>query len=337
MASRTIDGALTVAIVGCGQIGRKRAAYLGSDRLVACYDVDHEAAEALARQQGARPCATLEELLEANPDVVVVATTHDALAPVARVAVAAGADVLVEKPGGRTPDEVAALAQQAAAAGRLVKVGFNHRFHPGIARAVGEARSGEHGDVMFVRGRYGHGGRLGYEREWRARPELSGGGELVDQGMHLLDLCHWLVGELPLHSVLLRTNYWEVPVEDNAVLILAVPGERAGPWATFHVSWSEWKNEFALEIYCKTAKLQVTGLWGSYGPQKLRIYRMGPELGQPELEEISYGDTDASWEAEWAHFRHAVVARAADGLLGDLRSARYALEIVRSAYASERP
>ena len=81
---------------------------------------------------------------------------------------------------------------------------------PAIARAVDEARSGRFGDVMFVRARYGHGGRLGYEREWRARREISGGGELVDQGMHLLDLCYWLLGPLPLHSALLRTNFWDV-------------------------------------------------------------------------------------------------------------------------------
>ncbi len=69
-----------------------------------------------------------------------------------------------------------------------------------------------------MRARYGHGGRPGYEREWRADPKRSGGGELIDQGMHLLDLSHWLLGPLPLHSALLRTSFWDMPVEDNAVL-----------------------------------------------------------------------------------------------------------------------
>ncbi len=153
-----------------------------------------------------------------------------------------------------------------------------------------------------MRARYGHGGRLGYDREWRAVPEVSGGGELLDQGMHLLDLSHWLLGPLPLHSALLRTSYWDMPVEDNAVLTLAEPGG-AGPFSTFHVSWSEWKNEFALDVYTRTTKLAVSGLAGSYGPQTLRIWRMGPEMGPPELEEVAYPATDRSWEAEWAHFR----------------------------------
>src|SRR5581483_2980358 len=115
-------------------------------------------------------------------------------------ALEAGAHVLVEKPAGIGVADVDRIAAAAAQAGRLVKVGFNHRFHPAIMRAVTEARSGRFGDVMFARARYGHGGRLGYEQEWRMRPELSGGGELIDQGMHLLDIFHWLLGPLPLHS-----------------------------------------------------------------------------------------------------------------------------------------
>ena len=181
---------------------------------------------------------------------------------------------------------------------------------------------------MYVRGRYGHGGRLGYEDEWRAQPELSGGGELMDQGMHLLDLSHRFLGPLPLHSALLRTNFWSVAVEDNAVLVLGESGENHAPWSTLHVSWTEWKNDFALEIYCKRAKLQVTGLWGSYGPQVLRIYRMGPELGPPDVEVLEYGDEDQSWAAEWEHFRTAVQ----EDRLTDIGSTLYALGTIEEAY-----
>ncbi len=185
---------------------------------------------------------------------------------------------------------------------------------------------------MFLRARYGHGGRLGYETEWRAQPELSGGGELIDQGMHLLDLSYWLLGPLPLQSALVRTSYWDMQVDDNAVLTLAEAGERQAPWATFHVSCSEWKNEFALEIYCRTAKLQVLGLVRSYGTQHLRIWRMRPELGPPDLEEIAYDAEDVSWAAEWQHLRAAITAGDDRPLLGDLGSARYAHERVEDAY-----
>jgi predicted dehydrogenase len=323
---------LRVGIVGCGLIGGKRAEALAGDELVGCVDADPGRAAAFAATHRTVACADLTALLELAPDVVVVATTHDALSPLACEALAGGAHVLVEKPAGRSAADVDRIAEAGAAAGRRVKVGFNHRFHPAIARAVAEARSGEHGDVMFLRARYGHGGRLGYESEWRAQPELSGGGELIDQGMHLLDLSYWLLGPLPLQSALVRTSYWDMAVDDNAVLTLASDGDRRAPWATFHVSCSEWKNEFALEVYCRTAKLQVLGLVRSYGTQQLRIWRMRPELGPPDLEEVAYAAEDASWAAEWRHFREAITADDGRPLLGDLASARYAHERVEDAY-----
>jgi predicted dehydrogenase len=319
---------LRVGLAGCGVTGRRRAGALVQDELVACYDVSAEAATGLAQETGAAACSSFDELLEARPDVVLVATSHDALGTLAAKGLAGGAHVLVEKPGARSVEELSAVAQAAASSSRLLHVGFNHRFHPAIAFAGAEALSGGYGEIMYVRGRYGHGGRLGYENEWRAQPELSGGGELMDQGMHLLDLSHWLLGPLPLHTALLRTNFWPIVVEDNAVLVLGEPGEAQAPWSMFHVSWTEWKNDFALEIYCRGGKLQVTGLWGSYGPQALRIYRMSPELGPPEVETLEYGDEDQSWAAEWEHFRTAVDRNSAT----DVGSALYALGTIDEAY-----
>ena len=326
-----ISGApLRVGVVGCGLIGSRRAQSLGDDHLLGCYDTDGDAAERLASAHGAVACGSMGELLELHPDVVVVATVHRDLSPLACEALGAGSHVLVEKPAGSNLGEVQAIQAAAGAAGKLVKVGFNHRFFPGIERAVTEARSGAYGEAWFARGRYGHGGRLGYEKEWRADPALSGGGEIVDQGMHLLDLSHWLFGPLPLSGALLRTHFWDAPVDDNAVLML---GDRGGvgaksPWTLIHVSWTEWKNLFSLEIYCERAKLAVEGLTGSYGPQELRIYRMRPELGPPDVEHIRYSERDISWRREWEHFSGAV--RSGDGrpLGGDLESAAYAWECV---------
>jgi predicted dehydrogenase len=326
---------LKVGVIGCGRIGAKRAAALGAeDSLIGCCDLDAAAAAELARRHGGAVCATPGELLALEPEVVVVATVHDQLAPLTEQALAAGAHVLVEKPAAVSAAQVDRLLECQQAAGRLVKVGVNHRFHPGIARAAEEVHSGRHGELMHVRARYGHGGRPGYDREWRTEPARAGGGELIDQGMHLLDLCNWLAGPLPLHAALLRTQFWDAEVEDNAALLLGEPGTRTGPWAMLHVSWTEWKNMFSLEVYCLTAKLQVDGLVGSYGPQRLRIYRMGPELGPPALEEIHYGEKDTSWRAEWEHFAEAITAGQALVLCGDLHSTREAWEQVEAAYAA---
>jgi predicted dehydrogenase len=327
-----VSAPLRVGIVGCGLMGHKRAGAMREDELAAAFDVDAERAGALTARHGGTACESLDALLAAGCDVVVVATSHDRLAEIACRALAAGSHVLVEKPAGLGSAEVERVAAAAADASRLVKVGFNHRFHPAIASAVSEARSGRFGPVMFVRGLYGHGGRVGYEREWRARRSLSGGGELVDQGMHLLDISHWLMGPLPLHSALVRTNFWDMDVEDNAVLVLGAREGRDAPWSMLHVSWTEWKNMFSLEIYCRTGKLRVDGLAGSYGAQCLRIYTMSPELGPPDVEEIEYPPEDMSWSAEWEHFRTAIQAPSDQPLLGDLESAAYAWSCVESAY-----
>ena len=294
------DG-LRVAVLGCGQIGAKRAQALApQDTIVGCCDLNIAAAEELAARHGARVCATPQELVALDPDVVVVAAVHDQLAGLVELSLAAGAHVLVEKPAAISTAQIDRLLVCQRISGRLVKVGFNHRFHPGIARAVEEVHSGRHGELM-----------------------------------HLLDLTNWIAGPLPLHSALLRTQFWDAEVEDNAALLLGEPGQRTGPWAMLHVSWTEWKNLFSLEIYCHTAKLQIDGLVRSYGPQRLRIYTMGPELGPPALEEIHYSAEDGSWAAEWEHFAEAVVSGDGRALLGDLRSARDAWEQVEAAYETD--
>ena len=322
---------LRVGIVGCGLVGSKRAdALRQQDRLVGCVDVLPGAAQGLAARYGGRACADVGELLELGPQVVIVATPHDQLAALAGQALEGGAHVLVEKPAGMSTYQIDQLSRSSERSSQVLKVGFNHRFYPGLARAVEEVHSGSHGELMHLRARYGHGGRLGYEREWRADPLRSGGGELIDQGMHLLDLVHWIAGPLPLHSSLLRTQFWDAPVEDNAALLLGAD-EKKAPWAMLHVSWTEWKNTFSLEIFCRSAKLQVDGLARSYGLQTLRIYRMKPELGPPDVEEVTFPAEDVSWRTEWEHFAAALAGEVE--LLGSLADARYAWACVEEAYA----
>jgi predicted dehydrogenase len=323
---------LRVAIVGCGLIGEKRAAALqSSDDVVGATDVIFERADALVQRYGGRACTSIEELIALDPDVVIVATTHDQLTPMAELALRAGSHVLVEKPAGLGTAQIQRLMRAAEDAGTIVKVGFNHRFHPAISQLADEVHSGRHGELMHLRARYGHGGRIGYDREWRADPARSGGGELIDQGMHLLDLTHWIAGALPLRCALLRTHFWDTEVEDNAALILGVKDERSAPWAMLHVTWTEWKNTFSIEVYCRTAKLQVDGLVGSYGTQRLRIYRMRPELGPPGLEERTYADEDVSWVAEWENLVQAIAF--GGDVLGSLADAYYAWARVQDAYA----
>lgn len=291
---------LRVAIIGCGLIGQKRARSLGTARLVVCADPAVERARALAASAGGVATDSWREAVnQKDVDVVIVSTTNDALAEVTLAAVEAGKHVLVEKPAARTVRELSPVIEAARGKGSLVRVGFNHRYHPGLRKARELCDAGAVGELMFVRARYGHGGRPGYEREWRANPALSGGGELIDQGVHLIDLARWFLGDLTEVTGFAHTYYWDMPVEDNAFLLLRTCRQQA---AFLHVSCTEWKNLFSFEIHGRLGKLHVEGLGGSYGVERLAYYRMLPQMGPPETTIWEYPMPDDSWQLEFGEF-----------------------------------
>jgi predicted dehydrogenase len=318
-----------VAIVGCGAIAHKRASVLSGARLVACADVKRERADALARTvAGAEATADWRVAID-RPDVdlVIVATTNDALADISHAALEAGKHVLVEKPAARSVAELDQVFEAAHRGGRLVRVGFNHRYHPALQQARALVDAGVVGDLMLVRGRYGHGGRLGYDKEWRADPAMSGGGELIDQGVHLIDLSRWFLGDFVTVNGFARTYFWQMPVDDNAFLTLRTSREQT---AFLHVSCTEWKNLFSFEIYGHQGKLHVEGLGGSYGVERLTLHRMLPQMGPPETTIWEYPRGDQSWELELTDFLEDI--RLGREPSAGLRDARAALAVVEDVY-----
>lgn len=293
--------ALGVGIVGCGLIGRKRSQALGpGGRLVACADRDTARAAALAAPSGAKVADHWQALL-ALPEVqlVIVSTLHDSLAEITLAAIQAGKHVLVEKPAARSAAELEPVLQAARGQPAKVRVGFNHRYHRAFRQARRLVDEGALGELMFIRARYGHGGRLGYDREWRADPALSGGGELIDQGPHLIDLSRWFLGDFTSVQGFAHTFYWDMPVDDNGFMLLKTADARV---AFLHASCTEWKNLFSMEIYGRDGKLEIQGLGGSYGVERLTHYRMLPQMGPPETTAWEYPMGDDSWEVELAEF-----------------------------------
>ena len=325
---------MNAAIIGCGLIGRKRAmALAGRCRVAVCADPVRERAEGLAAQYGAAAEAEWQRALALpDIDVVFVAATHDALAPVTLAAVGQGRHVLVEKPAARCPEELEPVMAAAAASGALVRVGFNHRYHPALQKARELVDAGAVGDLMFVRARYGHGGRVGYDREWRARPEISGGGELIDQGVHLIDLSRWFLGDFSDVQGCAHTFFWDMPVDDNAFLTLRTPARQV---AFLHASCTEWKNLFSFEIYGRTGKLDISGLGGSYGVERIAWHRMLPEMGPPETTIWEYPRSDSSWALETDEFLEDIrLGRQPVPGLGD---ALAVLRVVRQVYSQGQP
>jgi predicted dehydrogenase len=259
------------AIIGCGLVGRKRAQALAGCHLRVCCDTVVDRAVAMAQSDPNAIALADWRAAVTRPDVdiVLVAATHDMLGPIATVAADAGKHVLIEKPGARRAAELDCVRAAALRSGARIRIGFNHRYHRAFRKAREIFRAGALGKMMFVRARYGHGGRPGYDKEWRAVPAVSGGGELLDQGIHLIDL-------------LLRTA--------------------GGQTAFLHASWTEWKNTFSFELYGRTGKLEIAGLGGSYGVERLTFYRMSPEMGPPETTTWEYPMADDSWEVEFREF-----------------------------------
>jgi predicted dehydrogenase len=293
-----------LAIIGCGLIGHKRAAALAKvpgATLVAACDLDARRAGDLAKAHAGREAVTDAAALLSRPDVdaVIISTLNGALAPLSRDAARRGKHVLVEKPGALDAAELRAVQAAAQATGARVRLGYNHRFHPALRKAREIVDSGVLGPLMFLRGRYGHGGRKGYDREWRADPKLSGGGELIDQGVHLIDLAGWFLGDFPTVEGHASTYFWDMKVDDNAFLSLRTA---AGQTAWLHVSCTEWKNLFSLEIYGRDGKLALDGLGGSYGVERLAYYKMLPQMGPPDTTIYEYPGGDSSWAIETAAF-----------------------------------
>jgi len=214
--------------------------------------------------------------------------------------------------------------------GALVRIGFNHRYHRAFRKAREIFESGALGPMMFIRGRYGHGGRPGYDREWRADPERSGGGELIDQGAHLIDLSRWFLGDFPNVRGSAPTYFWDMPVEDNGFLLLETA---RGQVAFLHASWTEWKNLFSFEISGRVGKLEISGLGGSYGTERLAWYKMSAEMGPPETMVWEYPMADDSWQAENAAFLEDIrLGRQPDPGIAD---AQAMLRVIEAVYGKK--
>lgn len=319
---------LRAAILGCGAIGKKRARALSNATVTICCDIDHDRASSLAGEYGARVSGDWRETV-ASPDVdvVFVATTHDLLPVIAKGAAANGKHVLIEKPGARSAAELEPVRIAAARTGALVRIGFNHRYHRAFRKAREIFENGALGRMMFIRGRYGHGGRPGYDKEWRSDPRISGGGEGIDQGMHLVDLARWFLGDLVHIEGFAATYYWNMPVDDNSFYLLRTEDNRT---AFLHASCTEWKNTFSFEIYGERAKLEIAGLGGSYGVERLIYYRMLPEMGPPETTIFEYPMADDSWEREWSAFADDI-ARGRKPQPG-IEDAQAALTVIEGVY-----
>jgi predicted dehydrogenase len=324
-----------VAVIGCGLQAARRIAAIRDDKsceLVAAIDRDEAKARRLVGSTGARVATDWREVVRSGDlDVVLVLTYPDSHAEISIEAMRAGCDVLCEKPLARTVDEAREMRNVARQTARILKCGFNHRHHPAVLEAQKRLSAGEIGKPIFGRGRYGIGGRLGIEKEWRSNPDIVPGGQLMEQGIHLVDLFRWFAGDVAEVTGMMSTVRWPIaPLEDNGFLLART---RHGATFSIHASTTQWTNLFELEIYGESGSLTVHGLGASYGVEKLIASNHDPSAPFSH-HTIEYRGGDVSWANEWAEFMRCVRERSEP--LGGGEDGVRAMEIVAAAYEASR-
>lgn len=304
--------AINLAVIGCGLIGKRRAAEIAKDssaKLAYAIDVDEKQTKPLLDLYGCKTSSDWK-LAVHSPDIdaIILSTPNYLAKPIAIAALEAGKDILIEKPFGKNFSESKAILEAAKQSKRflVVKTGFNHRYHPAIAQAKKMVDEQTIGKLFSIRARYGNGGRPGMEKEWRSSKELCGGGELLDQGVHLIDLVQWFAGDWKEVYGSLDTHIWPISVEDNAYVLGKTTQEVS---VSFHVSWTQWKNLFSFELFGNKGSIHVQGLGGSYGPETLELSLRKLEGGKPDVTNFVYPEEDMSWQLEWQDFKKALLER----------------------------
>lgn len=323
---------MRVGLIGAGLQGWRRAPILKQfpgTELVIVAAAHQETAERLANSIGCQATTNWAEVVEKDLDAVLVCTPPHLHAPISIAAMKTGKHVLCEKPLARSLDEAEEIVKVAQENGVKLKCGFNHRHHPGIQQAREWFDKGTIGELNFLRCRYGICGRPGYEKEWRAKPEIAGGGHLMEQGIHAIDLFRWFLGEFTEVVGFTATRFWDMaPLEDNAFALFRT---EKGQVASLHSSLTQWKNLFSFEIFGQDGYILVDGLGGSYGTEKVTLGKRA--LLEPFKEETTeFRGGDRSWYEEWREFVAAIEEDREP--LGNGRDGLEALRLVNAVYQS---
>lgn len=331
------EAPIRVGLVGLGRMGQVRKEVLEHHpdlELVAICDpkLDETAYGVIAVHD-------YQAVLDVDLDAVFVCTPNNVTAEIVVAALESGRHVFAEKPPGRNLDDVqAVLAAEARHPELKLKFGFNHRYHESVREAYAIVQSRRLGRILWLRGVYGKSGGRGFEETWRSKSEIAGGGILLDQGIHMLDLFRLFCGEFDEIRSFVGTFYWPIDVEDNAFVLLR---NAEGQVAFLHSSSTYWKHTFLLEICLTGGYLTITGIETgsrSYGRETLIVARRQFEdeafaVGNPR-EEVIYFAGDPSWQLEVDEFVNCI-RTGGPVQVGSSEDARQVMELVYRIYASD--
>ncbi|MGD2090146.1 MAG: Gfo/Idh/MocA family oxidoreductase [Candidatus Aminicenantes bacterium] len=300
---------IKVGIIGFGKMGRIRAKAISNDGkgvVVSVYD-NNEAADF----QGFKRTKSAEEIIN-DPaiDAVFICTPNYLNKSLTISALHAGKHVFCEKPPAFNAAEIKEIREVEKISGKKLMYGFNHRHHSSIKHMKTLIDSGEYGNILWMRGRYGKSVGKDFFQSWRAKKELAGGGILLDQGIHMLDLFLYLAGDFHEVQATVSNLYWKLDIEDNVFAIFK--NNEKGIVAQLHSTMTQWRHLFSLEVFLEKGYLVLNGLKtssGTYGDEVLSIAKnrtTAPAATWEDEERITY-HTDMSWRSEIHHFFDAIL------------------------------
>lgn len=303
---------MRVGIAGYGIVGRRRHACIAeTPGLVAVAACDRNP-DVIARWP--EDLAFHEEyhsLLDEDLDALFVCMSNDMAAEVTIAALDRGLHVFCEKPPARDLHELEqVILAERAASGRRLMYGFNHRYHESVEDALRIVQSGELGDVVSLRGVYGKSQLITFDQpDWRTKRDIAGGGVLLDQGIHMVDLLRLFGGEFDEVHSFVSNGHWGYDVEDNAYALMR---SSSGVVASVTSSATQWRHQFSLDITLSRGSLILGGILSSsksYGSETLTVVRANPtrDSGDPREQMTRYND-DASWLKEVVAFRDTIHA-----------------------------
>lgn len=297
---------LKVGIIGFGKMGKIRfEAIEKSCRaiVVAIFDPNP-----IVNLRGTiKVVSSAELVLEQAIDAVFICTPNNLIKPYTILALEKGIHVFAEKPPGITLEETLEMQnKEHQVKDKILMYGFNHRHHSSVAKMKQIIQKQSLGKVLWMRGRYGKEVDENYLKDWRADPRQSGGGIMLDQGIHMLDLFLYLGGDFDEIKAFVSNLYWKLPgIEDNVFAIFR--NSQTGLCASLHSTMTQWRYLFSLELFLEKGSLILNGLKtssGAYGDEILTIKKNNEPFiaGKSTQEEQIHYTEDFSWDSEIKHF-----------------------------------
>jgi predicted dehydrogenase len=329
---------LRVGIVGYGVVGAIRHRFVDEHPALRVVAVcDQRFLEPETGQDGVRRYTTYDQLLEAEELDALFVCVPNYLAPEATIAgLERDLHVFCEKPPGRDLADVARVRDvEARHPGRRLMYGFNHRYHDSVREAKRIIDSGELGDVLDMRGVYGKSKIISFESDWRTKREYAGGGILLDQGIHMVDMMRFFVrDEFTQISSVVSSDHYRYDVEDNAYALMRTD---AGVVAMLQSSATQWRHRFNLEITLSRGAIALTGLLTnskSYGAEKITVVRRHEDDAGEPWEQTTKYPHDSSFRDEVFDFGDAITGeRTVD--TGSSLEALKTMELVYRIYCAD--